>query len=294
MNFTQIRSFNAVAELGSFTAAAKKLNVSQSAISEQIREAEARFKIKLFLRKGSGISLTEYGKKLFDITSGINDIHEQAINLLGSAKNLTSGTLRIGTVAPVHLMALVKKFSSKYPKVNLSIIFGNSEVTLNKLKKKEIDIGILADLSDEDDIYSKPLVRDKLIAFTSKKNKLAKKNTLNFSEILNETFIVREKGSKTRALVEKELFHLGVKKKLFEIGSREGIYEAVKENLGIGFVYSSEKVDIPNIKFINIKNTKFYATEYVCCLKKRYDFNVIKAFYDIIPNFIDLSKDKRN
>ena len=136
MNFTQIRSFNAVAELGSFTAAAKRLNVSQSAISEQIREAEAKFKIKLFLRKGNGISLTEYGKKLFDITNGINDIHEQAINLLGSAKNLTSGTLRIGTVAPVHLMSLVKKFSSKYPKVNLSIIFGNSEVTLNRQKKK--------------------------------------------------------------------------------------------------------------------------------------------------------------
>ena len=110
MNFTQIRSFNAVAELGSFTAAAKKLNVSQSAISEQIREAESRFKIKLFLRQANGISLTEYGKKLFDITSGINDIHEQAINLLGSAKNLTTGTLRIGTVAPVHLMGLVKDF----------------------------------------------------------------------------------------------------------------------------------------------------------------------------------------
>ena len=132
-------------------------------------------------------------------------------------------------------------------------------------------------------------MRDKLIGFVSKKNKLAKKNLVNFSDIINETFIVREKGSKTRALVEKELFHLGEKKKLFEIGSREGIYEAVKENLGIGFVYSSEKVDIPNIKFINIKNTKFYATEYVCCLKKRYDFNVIKAFYDIIPKFTDLS-----
>ena len=70
----------------------------------------SRFKNKTILRKANGISLTEYGKKLFDITSGINDIHEQAINLLGSAKNLTSGTLRIGTVAPVHLMGLVKIF----------------------------------------------------------------------------------------------------------------------------------------------------------------------------------------
>lgn len=290
MNFTQIRSFNAVASLGSFTAAAKKLNVSQSAISEQIREAEAKSKIKLFLRKGSGVTLTEYGKKLYDITVNIDDIKEQAENLLGSAKNLTSGALRIGTVAPIHLMSLVKVFLSKYPRVNLSILFGNSEVTLEKLKKKDIDVGILADISDEKDIYSKPLIRDKLIAFVSKKNKLAKKSHVTFSEILDETFIVREKGSKTRALVEKELFHIGAKKGLFEIGSREGIYEAVKENLGIGFVYSSEKVDIPNIKFIKIKNTEFYATEYVCCLKKRYDFNVIKAFFDIVPSFLDLSK----
>ena len=125
----------------------------------------------------------------------------------------------------------------------------------SKLKKKDIDVGILADISDEEDIYSKPLIRDKLIAFVSKKNKLAKKSHVTFSEILDETFIVREKGSKTRALVEKELFHIGAKKGLFEIGSREGIYEAVKENLGIGFVYSSEKVDIPNIKFIKINTT---------------------------------------
>lgn len=277
MNFTQIRSFNAVASLGSFTAAAKKLNVSQSAISEQIREAEARFKIKLFLRKGNGISLTEYGKKLFDITASIDDIREQAINLLGSAKNLTSGTLRIGTVAPIHLMSLVKVFSSKYPKVDLSILFGNSEITLEKLKK-EIDVGILADISDENEIYSKPLVRDKLIAFVSKKNKLAKKKSIEFDEILDQTFIVREKGSKTRALVEKELFHIGAKKRLFEIGSREGIYEAVKQNIGIGFVYSSEKVDIPNIEFIKIKNTKFYATEYVCCLKKDMILMLLKHF----------------
>ena len=290
MNFTQIRSFNAVASLGSFTAAAKKLNVSQSAISEQIREAEARFKIKLFLRKGNGISLTEYGKKLYDITANIDDIHEQAVNLLGSAKNLTSGTLRVGTVAPIHLMNLIKLFSKKYPKVNLSVIFGNSEITLQKLKKKEIDVGILADISEENDIYSKPLIRDKLIAFASKKNPISKKKILSFYDLINETFIVREKGSKTRALVEKELFHIGTKKRLFEIGSREGIYEAVRENLGIGFVYSSEKIELPNIKFINIKDTKFYATEYVCCLKKRYDFNVIKAFFDIIPNFVDLSK----
>ena len=290
MNYTQIRSFNAVTKHLSFTKAAKVLSVSQSAISEQVKSVESRFKIKLFIRNGNGISLTDYGKKLYDITKDIDDIHEQALNLLKSSNKLTSGTLNIGTVAPIHLMPILSKFSQKFPKINCNIIFGNSVQIKGKLLSKEIDIGILADLTDQSQLYSKPLIRDKLLLFASVKNSISKKKTISFKEVVNETFIVREKGSQTRALVERELLHLGIKKKLYTIGSREGIFEAVKNNMGVGFVYSTEKIDLPNVNFVKLSNTNFYATEYVCCLTKRYDFNAIKAFFDIVPSFKDLSK----
>ena len=290
MNYTQIRSFNAVTKHRSFTKAAKILNVSQSAISEQVKSVESRFKIKLFIRNGSGISLTDYGKKLYDITKDIDDIHEQALNLLKSSNKLTSGTLNIGTVAPIHLMPILSKFSKKFPKINCNIVFGNSVQIKEKLLRKEIDIGILADINDQSQLYSMPLVRDKLLLFASIKNTIAKTKSISFKDIVNETFIVREKGSQTRALVERELLHLGIKKKLYTIGSREGIFEAVKNNMGVGFVYSTEKIKLPKVNFVKLTNTNFYATEYVCCLTKRYDFNAIKAFFDIVPSFKDLSK----
>ena len=290
MNYTQIRSFNAVTKHLSFTKAAKVLSVSQSAISEQVKSVESRFKIKLFIRNGSGILLTDYGKKLYDITKDIDDIHEQALNLLKSSNRLTSGTLNIGTVAPIHLMPILSKFSKKFPKINCNIVFGNSVQIKEKLLRKEIDIGILADINDQSQLYSKPLVRDKLLLFVSIKNTISKTKSISFKDIVNETFIVREKGSQTRALVERELLHLGIKKKLYTIGSREGIFEAVKNNMGVGFVYSTEKIDLPKVNFVKLTNTNFYATEYVCCLTKRYDFNAIKAFFDIVPSFKDLSK----
>ena len=290
MNYTQIRSFNAVTKHLSFTKAAKVLSVSQSAISEQVKSVESRFKIKLFIRNGNGISLTDYGKKLYDITKDIDDIHEQALNLLKSSNRLTSGTLNIGTVAPIHLMPILSKFSKKFPKINCNIVFGNSVQIKEKLLRKEIDIGILADINDQSQLYSKPLVRDKLLLFASIKNTISKTKSISFKDIVNETFIVREKGSQTRALVERELLHLGIKKKLYTIGSREGIFEAVKNNMGVGFVYSTEKIDLPKVNFVKLTNTNFYATEYVCCLTKRYDFNAIKAFFDIVPSFKDLSK----
>ena len=291
MNYTQIRSFNAVTKHKSFTKAAKVLNVSQSAISEQVKSVEHRFGIKLFIRNGAGIVLTDYGRKLYYITRDIDDIHERALNLLDSSRKLTSGTLNIGTVAPIHLMPIISEFTKKFPEINCNIVFGNSAQIQEKLLSKEIDIGILADLNDQSQLYSKPLVRDKLLLFASAKNKLSKEKKISFKEIINETFIVREKGSQTRALVEKELMHLGIKKKLYTIGSREGIFEAVKNNMGIGFVYSTEQIKLPMVNFIKLSNTNFYATEYVCCLTKRYDFNVIKAFFDILPSFKDLSKD---
>jgi len=290
MIYTQIRSFNAVTKYLSFTKAAKILNVSQSAISEQVKGIESRYKIKLFIRNGNGILLTDYGKKLYDITKDMEDIHDRAINLLKSSNQLTTGMLNIGTVAPIHLMPILSRFSKKFPSINCNIVFGNSVQIKEKLLNKEIDIGILADLNDQTLLYSKPLVRDKLVLFASKENKISKKKIVSFKEIINETFIVREKGSQTRALVEKELLHLGIKKKLYTIGSREGIFEAVKNNMGIGFVYSTEQIELPKINFIRLSSTNFYATEYVCCLTKRYDFNVIKAFFDVVPNFKDLTK----
>jgi len=175
MNYTQIRSFNAVTKHRSFTKAAKILSVSQSAISEQVKNVENRFKIKLFIRNGTGISLTDYGKKLYDITKDIEDIHAQALNLLKSSKKLTSGTLNIGTVAPIHLMPILSEFSKKFPKINCNIVFGNSVQIKEKLLKKEIDIGILADLTDQSQLYSKALIRDKLLLFASVKNSISKK-----------------------------------------------------------------------------------------------------------------------
>ena len=212
MNYTQIRSFNAVTKHKSFTKAAKVLNVSQSAISEQVKSVEHRFGIKLFIRNGAGIVLTDYGRKLYYITRDIDDIHERALNLLDSSRKLTSGTLNIGTVAPIHLMPIISEFTKKFPEINCNIVFGNSAQIQEKLLSKEIDIGILADLNDQSQLYSKPLVRDKLLLFASAKNKLSKEKKISFKEIINETFIVREKGSQTRALVEKELMHLGIKK----------------------------------------------------------------------------------
>ena len=187
-------------------------------------------------------------------------------------------------------MPILSKFSKKFPKINCNIVFGNSVQIKEKLLRKEIDIGILADINDQSQLYSKPLVRDKLLLFASIKNTISKTKSISFKDIVNETFIVREKGSQTRALVERELLHLGIKKKLYTIGSREGIFEAVKNNMGVGFVYSTEKINLPKVNFVKLTNTNFYATEYVCCLTKRYDFNAIKAFFDIVPSFKDLSK----
>ena len=187
-------------------------------------------------------------------------------------------------------MPILSKFSKKFPKINCNIVFGNSVQIKEKLLRKEIDIGILADINDQSQLYSKPLVRDKLLLFASIKNTISKTKSISFKDIVNETFIVREKGSQTRALVERELLHLGIKKKLYTIGSREGIFEAVKNNMGVGFVYSTEKIKLPKVNFVKLTNTNFYATEYVCCLTKRYDFNAIKAFFDIVPSFKDLSK----
>ena len=95
MNHSQLRAFHAVANHGSFTAAADKLHVSQPTISEQVRALEDHYQIKLFERNGRQIALTGLGRALLDISHDLFALETRAEDLLTAARGLLSGELRV-------------------------------------------------------------------------------------------------------------------------------------------------------------------------------------------------------
>lgn len=138
IDFELYRIFVAVAEEENITKASNKLNISQPAITKQIKNLENQLSIKLFERKSKGVALTEEGKKLYErLKSPIEELN-RIDGQVGKERFINIGTHN-------HMGGLIfgqaiNKYTLKYPDVNLNLICEEIDGLLKKLKNKEIDI----------------------------------------------------------------------------------------------------------------------------------------------------------
>lgn len=281
--FTHLRSFHAVAEHRGFTSAAKALNVSQPTVTTQVKELEERYGVELFLRQGRRVELTDAGRTLFDISSRIMKLHEDADELLTSSGQLTSGHLRIAAVGPFHATEMVARFLALYPAIQITMLLGNSHQSLNRLLELESDVAIVAHAVEDPRIYSVPFSTHEVVVFVNEDHAWYGRETIEIIELEGQHLILRETGSTTRRALEEIADKKGVLIKPFlEIGSREGVWKAVERGLGIGVVADFEFVAHPRLSTIRIKDVAI-TTEYrVACLADRQYSRKIKAFLNAV------------
>ena len=288
INFNQLRSFHAVAETSSITKASKLLKISQPTITKQIQLLEEYYSISVINRHARGISLTELGKSLYEITSKIFDLEEEAIELFSSDLNINQGTLITGTSGAYFIIQLIKEFNLLHPGIELKIISDNSQNILNKIYKHEIDIGVIAKpylKSFKSDIFSLPYLKQKIIIIVGKNHKLSNKNTISIKELSGLNLINREKGSETRRVFEESLLENNVKVNTIMEVTRTTMIRAVYENMGIGIISEPEFYDFKELKKIYISDVDVFTQAYIVCLKNKKNSNLIKAFLETTKKY---------
>tara|TARA_B100001029_G_C15053319_1_gene452441 strand:+ start:1110 stop:1994 length:885 start_codon:yes stop_codon:yes gene_type:complete len=289
INFSQLRSFHAVAKTESITLASKLLNISQPTITKQIQLLEEFYSINVINRHSRGITLTELGKKLFEITSGIFELEEQAIQLFSSNLNIHKGTLVTGTSGTYYIIKLVKEFKKLHPGIELKIISSNSNEILDKLYNFQIDLGVIGKPLSENfksDLFYIPYLKQKIVIIAGKGNKLYNKKTIKLEELNGYSFINRENGSETRRVFEQTLTKASIKVNTIMEVSRTTMVQAVKENIGIGLISEPEFDNYKDIKKIHIENYDIFTQAYLVCLKKKRQDNLINAFIETAKKII--------
>jgi aminoethylphosphonate catabolism LysR family transcriptional regulator len=283
MNCTQLRAFHAVANAGSFTAAAAALHVTQPTLSAQVKELEERYGVRLFDRRGRRIEATELGRSLLDVTRRLFSLETEAEQLLAATRGLKRGHLRVGADAPYHVMPALAAFGQKYPGVRLSLSIGNSEELLHDLFEHRSDVAVLADIVGDSRLLALPLRRDPLIAFVDRGHPWARRRRVRAGELTNQRLVLREPGSITRRSFETAMARAGLAlADVLEIGSREAVREAVAAGLGVGVVSQAEFGRDDRLRPLAIEDLDLDTTEYAVCLTERRDLRLIKAFLDAI------------
>jgi len=286
INHAQLRAFHAVAEAGGFTRAAAALNVTQPTLSSQVAALEGAYGVRLFERRGRGSELTELGHSLLEITRRLFNQEAEAEQLLAAARGLAAGQLRVGADAPYDIVPLVARFQRLYPGIRISMSFGNSEEVLEELLARRCDVAVLPDIAAEDArLHAIPVRRDRLVVFVERGHPWATRRSLSIAELDGRRLVLRETGSRTRALFEQAMAQAGVRPgSVIEIGSREAVREAVAAGLGIGTVFESEFGRDARLHRLTLRGVALEAVEYAVCLQARRPIRAVRAFFELVQD----------
>jgi len=283
MNASQLRAFHAVALAGTFIAAAKRLHVSQPAVTMQVKALEDAYGVELFRRGGRGVELTELGERLKDLTTQMFGTEEAAAELLGAARALRRGRLRVGADAPYHVMALLAAFHQKHPGVTISLTVGNGREVLKALLDSQTEVAVTAEVAPDPRLYAVPCARYRVVAFVGREHAWARRRRLSIADLDGQGMVLREPESITRRTFDRAAEKAGIAPRIvMEIGSREAVREAVAAGMGIGIIASAELGQDKRFVGLPIEDAELENTEYAICLSGRRELRMVRAFFDVL------------
>jgi len=283
INHAHLRAFHAVATQGSFTRAATSLHVTQPTVSDQIKGLEERYQVRLFERHSRRIEITALGEALLEITRRQFAAETEADQLLLSAHGLAHGRLRVVAGAPHLVVPLLGSFKRRHPGIELTLHFGNTAAALSSLFAGASDLAVLPDIGNDDRLHAVSIRRNRLVAFVGLGHDWARRRSLRQADLAAQPLVLREPGSKTRALFESVMreARLPIGERL-EIGSREGVLEAVAAGLGVGIVFETELGHDARLQALMIRHPGIEVTEFAACVSANRETPPVKAFMELV------------
>ena len=261
INPRQLELFTAVYEEGSMTAAARKLHMSQPAVSQAVKDIEDRYDTGLFERRGSKLYITEAGRTLYGFSKRILNLYsdmDEAIRLNEGVREIRVGAnISAGTA---HLTKLITRFNEKYPDIAVKAMVFQGPVLLRALHHNELDIALIEDQKNSpemSDIITEPYYKDRIAVIASTDHPCAGKK-VELSQLADETFLFREKSAGVRKLFDGILTAKGLSVNIgWECTSSEALADAVKLKMGIAvlpYLLIKDQLDAGKIAEIRIKD----------------------------------------
>lgn len=243
LNINQLRAFVTVVEKKSFSTSAKTLGVSQPAITLQIQSLEAQFGASLVDRRHKTVSLTEAGKLLYPVASGVLSKIDDVAAKIERLSETVSGSLVLGgstTPGQYLLPKVVGMFRKQYPDVHVRLEIGDTDAVLEKLEAGIVNAAIIGAPAKGRKYAASECASDELILVVPPAHRLAGKDGAPLSELTAEDLIFRERGSGTRRIVEQFLaaHHIAMDDLhvAMELGTSEAVVNAVEQGLGVSIV----------------------------------------------------------
>lgn len=250
----------AVAEERSFTRAAERCHVVQSALSHQIKALELELGITLFARTSRRVEVTASGEAFLEFARASLEAAERAVTAAAAASGLVRGTLTIGvipTVTTIDIPAILATFHRAYPEVRIRLRGGASDEFIAAIAAGTMDVAVLGlpDATPPTGVASAVLARERLVAVVAADHALAGRRTLALSDLAHETFVDFPEGTPGRIPSDLAFTAAGVQRDVaFEATSAELILGLVAEGLVVALLSPAVVPDRDDLRVIALRD----------------------------------------
>ncbi len=239
MEIRQLKAFLAIAEAKTFTAGARQVNITQAAISMQIRQLEESVGLPLFTRTPRRVILTEAGEMLINRARKIIREHSAALAEIAEIAGAEHGRLRIGaasaTFATTQLPLILERLKNKFPNAQITVNSGTSSALVDKIMHGEIDVAFVSLPVETSNIQTDLLFSDEIVAIASPQHPLAKEKFISAVQLAGEQLILGEKGGNTRRMIDDFFTAANVRPNVvMELSRQEAISKMVENKMGVG------------------------------------------------------------
>ncbi|MBE7434018.1 MAG: LysR family transcriptional regulator [Anaerolineales bacterium] len=261
IELSSLRVFLAAAEEKNFSKAARRLHMSQSAVSQHIQAMEHAYNVELFLRRGRSIALSEAGEALLPMAREMLRSARIMEDSLHNINHEVGGELLIGcsTSAGKYLLpVLLSMFQEEYPAIHPRVKVMSRDNVFERIRDQNIPMGVSSKMLEHRDIECQPLFDDRIFLIVPANHPWASYGQATPDDLVGQKIIMREEFSGTCETVMGEMKKFGITPDMLnvvmELGNPEAIEMAVERGVGIAFV--SEMVAARGLAFGRVKKVE--------------------------------------
>jgi DNA-binding transcriptional LysR family regulator len=286
----QLKVFEAVARLLSFSRAAEELHLTQPAVSTQVKKLEDHAGLALFEQFGKKIYLTPAGAELLDISRGIIQQFEVAESAMTQFKGVSGGKLNVAVISAgdYFFPRLLVEFIGRHQGVVLNFTVHNREGLLSHMQANLTDLAIMVRPPHEADMVAEAFAPHPYVIVAPPNHALVGETGIRIERLLREPFVVREKGSDTwQSMQEGFGAHIDRLNIAMQIKSTETIKQAVMAGMGIGFLSAhtiAQELRTGSLKVLDVRGFPLMLHWYVVHRRHKRLPPVAQAFKDFLMN----------
>ena len=281
-NHHRFVAFAYVVREGSFSHAANRLGVTQSAVTQHVAKLEEQVGSQLLLRRRDGVELTRTGQELYNLADRLVTLDTAISERLEGFAAMERGHIKVIANAPLPALRAISQFRQVYPEVEIDFALYAWTTAVRLLRERRADVGLITDPPKSDDWERVAIQRVRYVAYLLPSSPLADRRMLTFKDLKNETVILPETGSLTERVVrEAQGKHGATFQHTLKMTTFPLMCEAVLQGAGIAiFLANSGLISRGLVEVPVAELSKTHETS-VVAPKDRARLRLVKAFIEV-------------